>query len=179
MLPKYGPLAASPRQRFFAYLPYLEAAGIEVSVSPLFSDQYLQSYFQTGRRPAFEVLSGYLNRLIELTRSHRFDCLMVHFELFPFLPYFLERLSLPGRSRVIFDFDDAIHHQYDRHGNAMIRSVMEDKISRLVSRASAVTAGNVYLAEFARQAGCRRRRRNPAPVGIGRHCSGTPPLPGA
>ena len=156
MLPKYGPLAASPRQRFHAYIPHLEAAGIEVATSELFSNAYLESYFERGQRSLREVLGGYLRRLSDLTRAGDQDCLMIHFELLPYLPALFERPWVGGRTPVVLDFDDAIHHQYDRHGNALARVMLGGKIPSLVRAANAVTAGNEYLADFARSAGCPR-----------------------
>ena len=117
MLPKYGPLAACPRQRFHAYIPYLQAAGIQITTSELFSNVYLERCFGREERLAREVMSGYLRRISDLTKADDYNCLMIHFELLPYLPAPYERPLIGGRTPLVLDFDDAIHHQYDREGN--------------------------------------------------------------
>lgn len=42
LLSRYGRLGASSRARSLQYLPYLTERGIQVEVSPLFFDNYLQ-----------------------------------------------------------------------------------------------------------------------------------------
>jgi glycosyltransferase involved in cell wall biosynthesis len=156
MLPKYGLLAASSRQRFHAYIPYLERAGIEVEVSELFSNCYLERYFEQGSRSIGEVQLGYRRRLNVLSRAGQFDCVMIHFECLPYLSGFSERRLLSQDVPYVLDFDDAIHHQYADHPRALVRWLLGKKIRRIAHGASAVLAGNEYLANFASDAGCRR-----------------------
>jgi glycosyltransferase involved in cell wall biosynthesis len=156
MLPKYGPQAASPRQRFHAYVPYLERSGIDVTVQELFSSRYLERYFDSGKRSSMEVIRAYLGRLGAMLGAGHYDAVMIHFEALPYLPglpeWYLAQRNIP----YILDFDDAIHHQYEQHANPLVRKTVGGKIASIVSRASAVTAGNDYIAEFASRAGCQR-----------------------
>ena len=156
MLPKYGPQAASPRQRFHAYVPFLEESGVAVTVQELFSDRYLKQYFESGHRSRAEVARAYLGRLRTILGAGQYDAVMIHFEALPYLPglpeWYLDQKNVP----YILDFDDAIHHQYEEHTNPVVRTAVGGKIASIVSRASAVTAGNAYIADFARNAGCPR-----------------------
>ena len=57
---------------------------------------------------------------------------------------------------LVIDLDDALFHTYDEHPSLLIRSLLSRKIDVVLSRATAVTVGNDYIAERACQAGARR-----------------------
>ena len=54
LLTRYQRQGASSRMRFMQYLPYIADAGIDVTVSPLFSDAYVAG-LQSGRRDAADM----------------------------------------------------------------------------------------------------------------------------
>ena len=62
MLSRYGRLGASSRMRFYQYLPWLEAAGIHVTQTPLFSDAYVQGLQRNTKSP-LEALRAYAGRI--------------------------------------------------------------------------------------------------------------------
>ena len=152
-LSKYDRLAASPRHRFLAYAPSLARAGVELSLSPLFDDDYLAAKFERGRSGALSVGRAYLRRLRALLKSRRWDLLWVHCELFPYFPAWAEavlaRLDVP----YVFDYDDAIFHMYDQHPRRAVRQVLGGKIGRVIAGARATTAGSQYLADYASRHG--------------------------
>ena len=155
LLSRYGSLGASSRVRFLQYLPYFKTQGAEVSVMPLFSDDYLKALY-SGQSRWRRVLAGYVRRIGALFRAGRFDVLIVEKELFPFLPAVAERwLSAVGIPYVA-DYDDALFHRYDRHSSVWVRAALGRKIDVVMRHASVVIAGNDYVAEHARQAGTRR-----------------------
>lgn len=149
-LTKYGTLAASTRQRFQQYEPYLSRVGIEVEYSPLFDNDYLTPLLSGRRRSVGPVIRGYWRRLGAVLRARSFDALWVHCELFPYLPGFVEGLAarLGGRP-IIFDFDDAIFHMYDENASLLVRTLLEGKLAPLLRRASACMCGNAYLQAYA------------------------------
>ena len=49
LLSKYGIRGASSRVRLYQYLQYFENNNIDVTVSELFSDQYLDILYKTGK----------------------------------------------------------------------------------------------------------------------------------
>ena len=53
----------------------------------------------------------------------------------------------------MIDIDDAIFHQYDLSRQRLVRSLLGDKIARLMHHAALVLAGNDYLADYAQRAG--------------------------
>lgn len=162
ILPKYGQMAATTRYRFSQYLPFLEREGISFSVSPLLSDVYLAGRFQNGRTPLAEVTLCYLSRMwlllkvllattVSVRGSAKYDLLIIHCELFPFLPPFFEFALSLLNVPYIYDFDDAIFHQYDQHPRHLVRRIFSNKISYIISKAKMVFAGSPYLADYAKR----------------------------
>lgn len=154
LLSRYGSLGASSRVRFLQYLDYLRRNGLEVDVAPLLSNAYLQALY-SGRGRLHEVLVGYAARIGALFRARRYDVLVIEKELFPFFPASAERLLRAVGVPYLVDYDDALFHRYDQHGNPLVRRVLGRKIDVVMRHAALVVAGNPYLAERARQAGAR------------------------
>ena len=152
MLSRYGRLGASSRVRSYQYLPWLEAAGIEVTSAPLFSDAYVQGLQRNTKSP-LEALRAYAGRVQALLASRKFDLLWIEKETLPWLPAWVERMLTPGVVPYVLDYDDAVFHYYDQNRNSVVRAVLTSKHPKLMQGAAMVVAGNQYLAEFARQAG--------------------------
>ncbi len=150
-LTKYGRLAASTRQRFDQYDRFLTERDCETETWPLLDDAYLARLYSAGRRSAAHVALRYLKRTVQLVRPPEIDLLWVHCEVYPFVPGFFERvINIPGKP-FVFDFDDAIFHNYDRHPNPLIRRLLGKKLVPLIKAASAVFCGNAYLQDYAAQ----------------------------
>lgn len=149
-LTKYARRAASTRFRVLQYLPYFERAGLECEVRPLLSDAYLEAKLEEGRIAGFEVLKGVTRRLLSLRTIQQFALVVIHMEAIPFLPPFFEQTLVRAGVRYVYDFDDASFHQYDMSRHWLLRAVA-GKIGRVIRGASLVTAGNEYLAAYARQ----------------------------
>lgn len=148
-LTKYDRLAANTRYRCLQYVPYLETAGIHCDVSPLLDDNYLRFKFLTGRFHFTTVLRAYLGRINKILKIRNYDAVVLHYELFPYLPPFFEwMLDILGVNYV-YDFDDAIFHQYDANKNPILRFLLKKKIQRVIKHSKAVLAGNRYLARYA------------------------------
>lgn len=146
---KYSTLAASTRQRIVQAIPYLEQAGLSVDIHPLFDNDYLGRLFSGQNRPASGVALAYAKRVADLFDTRDHDFLWVHCELFPYLPGFMERLIGISGKPVIFDYDDAIFHQYDQHPNAVVRALLGNKLAPLLRRTDIAFCGNAYLRAYA------------------------------
>ena len=148
-LTKYDRMSASTRQRFLAYGPHLQAAGMDLEISPLLGDDHLKRLVQ-GRGPSpFSTARGYLRRLRVLLARRDHDLLWVHSELFPYLPGAWERLAAAGGKPVVYDQDDATFHQYDSHRRPVVRRLLGGKLEPLLAQAAAATCGNPYLRDYA------------------------------
>jgi glycosyltransferase involved in cell wall biosynthesis len=156
VLTRYGPLGASSRYRTFQFLPYLQRAGIDVQVAPLFDDRYLGSIYRSGKRPVRRVAAAYASRTLRAIRSRGYDLVWLEKELAPFLPGWYETALFRLGAPVVVDYDDAIFHNYDRHGSPVVRHLLGRKIDAVMRSSKAVVAGNDYLAARARSAGAKR-----------------------
>ncbi|WP_027778025.1 glycosyltransferase family 4 protein [Paraburkholderia caledonica] len=152
ILSRYGPQGASSRMRFYQFLPWLEAEGIECVVSPLLGDSTLLARYQSGGYGLRPLLAAYRTRVTALWHRRRFDLVWIEKEALPWVPAWFEKWLLRGIPYVM-DFDDAIFHGYDLHPSPWVRRVFGRRIDRLMAGASLVVAGNGYLARRARAAG--------------------------
>lgn len=150
LLTKYGELAASTRQRFNQYSPFLESRGFKLIPFPLLDDAYLKRLYNGSGRDYRHVSLRYFSRLKWLLSNPETDMIWLHCELFPFLPGLTERLARCPQKPIIFDYDDAIFHNYDQHKSCLVRHFLGRKLHSTIGGAKIVTAGNAYLANYAR-----------------------------
>ncbi|EMR11900.1 group 1 glycosyl transferase [Methylophaga lonarensis MPL] len=152
---RYATLGASSRVRSYQYLPFLHEHGVSVTVSPLFSNAYLQTLYDK-RTSWLEVIKGYSRRFVKLFTLYRYDVVIIEKELFPFFPAIFERLlQFSGRPYLV-DYDDALFHRYDCHKSGLVRFFLSRKIDTVMRNAAVVVAGNHYLAERAEKAGAKK-----------------------
>ena len=151
VLSKYGTRAASPRYRFLQFAPYLKSRNIELSFSPLLDDHYLEARLTNESIRPLAVVRGYCKRLYELLYARRWDLLWIHCELFPFMPPAFERVLSAAGIGYVYDFDDAIFHNYDQHELRVVRWGLGQKIARIIQGARAITAGSPYIQAYARK----------------------------
>ena len=145
----YGSQAASHRVRLSLFQPGLAAAGIDLQIQSLLDNAYLQRSF-SGRRPSLRwLLAAYGRRLQALRQADRFDLAIVHCELLPYLPGWLECYLL--RIPFIYDCDDAFFLKYHSGRLRLLQPLLGAKANSQMEAAVAVTAGNTWLAAHARR----------------------------
>lgn len=150
-LTRYGPLAASTRQRFLQFAPALKEAGFSLDISPLLPDRHTAS-IRHGQGVGFAHLpTAYVRRLAALMEARKADAVWVQYELLPYVPGWLERLAVSGRPPLVVDFDDAFSHRYDRSASPLVNLFLRDKLAPLLRSANRVIAGNRYLADYLRR----------------------------
>lgn len=170
MLTRYDRLGASSRMRSFQYLPWLGAAGINVTVAPLFSDQYV-SGLQQNTKSLTEAASAYVGRIKALLSCKKFDLLWIEKEALPWLPAWFEKALLPKSIPFVLDYDDAVFHHYDQHRISLVKHLFSGKHPELMRGAALVVAGNAYLADFAKQSGAVRVELVPTVIDLVRYPS--------
>lgn len=155
MLTRYERSGASSRLRLIQYAGSFRAEGIESSLHPFFSENYLSRLYagQSTRSPA---LAAYARRAAQLWQARRADLIWLEKEALPWLPWPIERTLLPRGVPLVLDYDDAVFHRYDLHRRAAVRRLLGHKLDRLMASAALVTAGNRYLADRAIAAGAAR-----------------------
>ncbi|NHQ59223.1 glycosyltransferase family 4 protein [Chlorobium sp. BLA1] len=167
-LSRYTRMGASSRLRLMQYHPWLESAGIEVVVSPLFSDEYV-SGLQHNRRHIGDVAMAYVTRLKTLLHGGKFDLIWIEKEVLPWLPAWIELMLLSKGVPYVLDYDDAFFHFYDLHSQPVVRWLLSGKHPTLMRKSALVIAGNNYLADFARNAGAERVEIIPTVVDLDRY----------
>lgn len=168
MLPRYGALGASSRLRLMQYLPWLSAAGFSVDVSSLLDEDYIRAMYK-GNVSIPAVARSYVRRLRRLMTARRYNVIWVEKESLPWLPAGLENSLLPRSARLVVDYDDAQFHRYDEHRALIVRTLLGQKIDRVMRRADLVTVGNDYLAAHARAAGAGKVEWIPTVVDLARY----------
>ena len=124
LLSRYGRKGASSRIRSYQYLSFLKQMGMDVEVSPLLDDKYLDAIY-SGRKPNLVRLSlSYAYRLIKLFQSKKYDLLWIEKELFPWLPAFAEQALSLMKIPYVVDYDDALFHRYDEFRFRIVRYLL-------------------------------------------------------
>jgi glycosyltransferase involved in cell wall biosynthesis len=152
LLSKYNRLGASSRLRMLQYVPFLEQAGLQVTLQPLLSDELLQARYQSGAYKVHELLFAYAKRLRAVLERNKFDVLWIEKEALPWWPLLIE-LSILRDVSYVLDYDDAVFLNYDNHRNPWLRCIFNGRLDGLMANASLVVCGNKYLAQHARNAG--------------------------
>jgi glycosyltransferase involved in cell wall biosynthesis len=152
-LVKYGPLAASTRQRLLQYAPYLEQHGVALTLKPLLDDHYLAA-LMSGKQPSrLSIFKAYVARIGDILTSRSFDAIWVQYELFPYLPLMERLVTRAGGLPLVYDIDDAIFHMYDANRSTLVRRILGRKLTPMMRRAAVCLCGNSYLLDYVRAAG--------------------------
>jgi glycosyltransferase involved in cell wall biosynthesis len=143
----YGPLAASTRYRLGQYVPGLASLGIDLQIRHLLGDDYLRRRFTGASLPLAAVLGAGFARLADLWNQDKYDAAILHCELFPLLPGWIERALI--RKPYIYDFDDAFYLKYRSGWLGVARPLLGRKFDAVIAGAAEATAGNHVLANYA------------------------------
>jgi glycosyltransferase involved in cell wall biosynthesis len=151
LLHRYGRRAASFRHRFEQFVPYLERAGFDCTLSSLLDDDYLGPRLTKGTRSIGAMARGVFRQLGYITRARNYDLIIVGFELFAYVPAIFERYFNLRGIPYIYDFDDPLFHKYDLSPYRVVRTLLSGKVRRVVAGAARVFAGSPYLVDYARE----------------------------
>lgn len=161
---RHEKLGASSRYRSLQYFDYLRAQGHNVTQHHFFSDAYLRARYER-KWLVGEVVRCYTLRLwAALTATWGADAIIIEKELFPFQPAFTERLLRKRSASLIYDYDDAIWHAYERRRIEPFGALFAEKISKVVKNADSVIAGSRYLEEQVKAWGAKNVARIPTTV---------------
>lgn len=169
LLSRYCRLGASSRLRSLQYLPRFAQLGVKVDVTALFDEAYLNTLYRLNKRSPRHFFLKYSQRFWPLLTSGRYDVLWIEKEAFPWLPPFAELLLYKLQIPFVVDFDDAIFHRYDLNTNWIVRRLLGKKIDKIMQLASAVIAGNSYIADRATKAGAQEVTIIPTVIDLNRY----------
>ena len=165
-LTKYDSLAASSRLRAYQYAIKLDPSRYDVDVEPLLSAFYLEKKFKDQHISFFYLVYLFLKRVLILVNIQKYNVIIIHFELFPFLPPIFEWFLFKTNKKIYFDYDDAIYHNYDLSNNLLARLFLSSKIKYLMREADGVILGNNYIEKYARFSGANNILKLPTVVDI-------------
>ena len=146
--------APSQRFRFEQYIDLLEKEGFNVEFYSFLSEKAWNTIYQPGNfiGKAFQVLFSFARRWGLLFKLKRADHVFVHREMAHIGPPIFEWISAKVLGvKYTYDFDDAIWLPNYSEVNARFQRVKAYwKVKYCMKWAHKVTAGNEYLADFAR-----------------------------
>ena len=137
---RYGQLGASSRLRFRQFLPEMEKSGLKVEMHNFFDDEYLKRLYSGKGKSKTAYLAALWRRIKELFALPPAVPLLIEYELFPFMPYWVEKLFI-GKRRYILNFDDAVDLRYRKI------PILRNKYPRLIANAAGVIVANDELLE--------------------------------
>lgn len=155
LLSRYTRLGASSRLRTMQYLPELLSHGFKIEIAPFFDDAYLNNLY-SGQRNKISVIKNLVDRLKIIKKKPHPDMIWIEKEVLPWIPWFIENSLLPKNVPIISDYDDAVFHRYDMHKNKIIKSILGNKIKKVMRSSSLVMVGNPYLQDYAINSGAKR-----------------------
>lgn len=144
---KYSWLGASSRVRFFKYLSLGFLSEKKIKVNTLFNDNYIKNLYSRKNKSITDLFVRYFIRLIFFFYSLfniRVKKIWIEKELFPHIPIPFEVLFKLFRKKVIYDFDDAVFHNYDK---SRLNFLFKFKFRMMMKYSDLVFVGNEYLFE--------------------------------
>lgn len=147
--------APSQRFRFEQYIPYLEENGFTVEIHPFLNVTTWKNLYSSGNfgKKTFGILGSFLRRFKLLFQLRHADHIFIHREASQVGPPIIEWIIAKVlRRKYIYDFDDAIWLPNYSETNARFHRLKSYwKVNFCMKWASEITAGNEYLASYARQ----------------------------
>lgn len=157
---------ASARYRAYQLAGPLEAHGVRMQIRPFFDSVGFAALYRRGALPAkaWHLARSCVRRWADLGGANRFDLAFVHRDLWPFAgDEALERLAA-RQPRWVFDFDDAVWLPNVSEANRRFAQLKPTtQYAQLAAGASGVSAGNSWLAGWARE---QRPGREPEGVEV-------------
>lgn len=147
--------APSQRFRFEQYFPFLKENDFELSFAPFLDHKTWKTLYSEGKvmRKIIGVISSFLKRFLLLFSLYKYDYVFIHREASHIGPPIFEFLiAKVFRKKYNYDFDDAIWLPNYSETNARFHRLKAYwKVRYCIKWSGSVTAGNDYLANYARK----------------------------
>jgi len=145
----------SQRFRFEQYFDLLRANGFSVEVCSFLRQSAWKILYNRGKtvQKIWGVIYGFVRRFKALMSVPQFDFVFLHREATPVGPPWFEYLvAKVYRKKIIYDFDDAIWLANTSDENTIAsRLKWHTKVSAICRWSYAVSCGNQYLCDYAKQ----------------------------
>jgi glycosyltransferase involved in cell wall biosynthesis len=146
--------SASERYRVYQFTSHLERVGFSCTIRP-FATRALHRAIQKKELASKLALTPlcYARRAFQLLAISHYDAVVIHRGIFPFPWPALERMIMRRNTKVIFDFDDAIHVGHQDIGATKYPWIYKLKygpgVNEMLRNSAHVIAGNRTLADHA------------------------------
>lgn len=148
-------LSPSQRYRFEQWAPHLARDhGITLDFAPFESERLARLLYEPGHvaAKAFWTLRDFARRGAIVRRARDYVAIVIHREAALIGPALYEWLLARTGKPIIYDFDDAIWSPGQAWKNGLFsRLHFTGKTSTICKLATAVTTGNEFLADYARE----------------------------
>lgn len=144
---------AAGRYRVHQWCEPLRALGVELEVAPFFDDAAWARLHARGRTlaKAADLARLTARRVRDLARAGRHDVAFVHRELWPLAGHWPLDVLRARQPRWVFDLDDAVFLPNVSDANRRLVALKaHGSAAALAAGAATVTAGNAWLADWAR-----------------------------
>lgn len=146
--------APGQRYRFEQYFNWFQENGIECELSNLLDEEDDRNLYKPRNywNKLKIALRSWRKRRMDLKRIHDFDLVVIYREARITRGIGFEKKAAKKGVPMLFDFDDAIWVKDMSAGNKWLSFLKSsNKIQKILPLCSYVTAGNEYLAEYAKQ----------------------------
>lgn len=135
---KYTSQGATSRYRSFFFMRQMINKDYNISIYSFLDSEYLKNLYNKKPRKKSKIIFAYLCRFFSLLLASK--NLIVESELFPFVPYWIEKLFLKNK-HYILNFDDNVWENYKN------KFWLNTKYDKLVQRADGIIVANDFLFE--------------------------------
>lgn len=143
----------SPGQRYRheQYIDHLEKNGIICHFSPMLSKTDDQKFYGSGNvlSKISIGLRSLFQRLGDVIKASQYDYIYIYRDAF-FFGTFFERLLSRGKTKIIYDFDDAIWLMDENPNQGVFNKLKNpNKVAKIISISDHIIVGNEYLKSYA------------------------------
>jgi glycosyltransferase involved in cell wall biosynthesis len=147
--------APSQRFRFEQYFRLLDERGVRYHCAPFWNEKTWRILYEPGHhlKKALGLFAGFVRRLGLLSKLAGYDVVYIHREMAPVGPPVFEWLIARVFNKpVVYDFDDAVWIRNVSRANRFAdRFKNYGKVAKICAWAARVSAGNRFLADYARR----------------------------
>jgi glycosyltransferase involved in cell wall biosynthesis len=136
ILTKYTSKGASSRYRYFLYINELLAKDTNIEIDSFLDTSYLHNLYDKNKKNKVRILFSYFKRFFTMLNSA--NNLIIEYEIFPYLPYFIEKIFL-NQKKYILNFDDNVWENYKN------KPLLKNKFDNLVKNANGIIVANEFL----------------------------------
>lgn len=144
--------APGQRLKYEQYFDSWRAAGYDVDVRPLWTEDLSRILYQRGHflRKVLGLLDGFRRRVSDLRAARRADLVYLFLEAFPLGPPIFERLVARSGTPIVFDIDDMVLLPHSSAANPFMRFLRSSKKSlELMEMADHVVVCTDHLRQIA------------------------------